>query len=69
MDNQLQNLYLFLALLLIANGASDALTAKKDQRYGSVIVGQVRTVYDGDTFYADIHGWPDIIGKKHWHSN
>ena len=31
--------------------------------YGSINATVVR-VYDGDTFYADIEGWPDIVGKE-----
>ena len=31
--------------------------------YGNATVSEVRSVYDGDSFRADINTWPDIIGK------
>lgn len=31
--------------------------------YGNAVVDQVRTVYDGDTFFADIKGWPPVAGQ------
>jgi micrococcal nuclease len=31
--------------------------------YGSAIVSEVRSIYDGDSFRVNINGWPDIIGK------
>lgn len=34
----------------------------QDWSYGTVHVSAVRSVYDGDTFRADIAGWPAIIG-------
>ena len=32
--------------------------------YGNATVSEVRTIYDGDSFRANIKGWPDIIGKS-----
>jgi endonuclease YncB( thermonuclease family) len=32
--------------------------------YGTAIVAEVRTVYDGDTFFADIKDWPAIAGQR-----
>ncbi|OLO05096.1 thermonuclease family protein [Salinicola socius] len=32
--------------------------------YGSATVSQVTSIYDGDTFRADIAGWPAIIGER-----
>ena len=34
-----------------------------DKRYGSVVVDEVTSIYDADTFRVNIKGWPDIIGK------
>ncbi|MFT5888337.1 MAG: micrococcal nuclease [Zhongshania sp.] len=31
--------------------------------YGNAIVTAVRTIYDGDTFRADISGWPAVVGE------
>ncbi len=35
----------------------------KPKIYGTAIVSEVTSIYDGDTFRANIKGWPDIIGK------
>ena len=32
--------------------------------YGSATVAQVTSIYDGDTFRADIDGWPDVVGHR-----
>lgn len=32
--------------------------------YGNVVVARVVSVYDGDTFRADIDSWPEIAGKS-----
>ena len=29
-----------------------------------ITINQVTSIYDADTFRADIEGWPDIIGKR-----
>jgi len=34
------------------------------ESYGDVIVSEVRSVYDGDTFKAHIAEWPDVIGRS-----
>lgn len=34
------------------------------ENYGSATVSQVTSVYDGDTFRANIQGWPAIIGQR-----
>lgn len=36
----------------------------KDKTYGSVTVDEVTSIYDGDTFRANIKGWPDVIGYR-----
>jgi endonuclease YncB( thermonuclease family) len=36
--------------------------AGKDKTYGDVVVAEIIDVYDGDTFKANIKGWPSIIG-------
>lgn len=33
-------------------------------KYGSVTVASIVSVYDGDTFRANIANWPDIIGNN-----
>ena len=34
------------------------------QTYGNVIVDEVTSIYDGDTFRVNINSYPPIIGKK-----
>lgn len=34
------------------------------RQYGNIDVSKVTSVYDGDTFNADINEWPPIIGKN-----
>ena len=34
------------------------------KNFGNAIVSQVTSIYDGDTFRANISGWPDIIGER-----
>ena len=43
-----------------------ALQAKslKNTSYGSVVVDEVTSIYDGDTFRADIDSFPPLIGKR-----
>ena len=49
---------LFFGVLTMAAHASNR------TEYGSVVVNDVRTVYDGDTFKVTIRDWPPIIGDK-----
>lgn len=35
-----------------------------DKSYGSVVVDEVTSIYDGDTFRVNINSWPDIIGHR-----
>lgn len=39
-------------------------TSIKNQIYNNVIIDEVTSIYDGDTFKANIKGYPDIIGKR-----
>ena len=36
----------------------------RDKNFGSVVVDEVTSIYDGDTFRVNISGWPDIIGER-----
>lgn len=42
---------------------SEVLTAQKAY-YGDVVVTEIVSVYDGDTFTITIEDWPPIIGQK-----
>ncbi len=35
----------------------------EEKNYGDVHVSEISTVYDGDTFYINIHEWPPIVGN------
>ena len=32
--------------------------------YGHVVVDEVTSVYDGDTFRVNINAWPPIVGER-----
>jgi micrococcal nuclease len=34
-----------------------------EKHYGSAVIGEVGTIYDGDTFYVNIKDWPSIVGE------
>jgi len=36
----------------------------KDMRFGTLVVDEIRTIYDGDTFRANLADMPDIIGER-----
>lgn len=39
------------------------LYAETDKNYGEVIIQEVTSIYDGDTFRCNIKGYPAIIGE------
>lgn len=34
-----------------------------ETHYGDAVVSEVSTIYDGDTFFANIKDWPPIVGE------
>ena len=36
----------------------------KNMTFGSATVSKITSIYDGDTFRADIKDYPDIVGKR-----
>ena len=50
-----------IAILLFAILASASIHSKN---FGDAIVSEVTSIYDGDTFRANISGWPYIIGER-----
>ena len=36
----------------------------KDTSYGSVIVSEITSIYDADTFRVNIKDWPGVVGKR-----
>lgn len=51
--------YVVVFLLLV----SPAVVADNRQ-FGDVVVSEVTSIYDADTFRVTIKGWPDIIGAR-----
>lgn len=52
-----------LTLLLFCLGLS-LNAASNTNQYGNATVSEVVSIYDGDTFTANIANWPDIVGKR-----
>jgi endonuclease YncB( thermonuclease family) len=52
--------HLLILLLILSIGYAK----KKPKTYGSVIVDEVTSIYDGDTFRVNIKDYPSIIGNK-----
>lgn len=50
------------ALLFFVFVTISASLSAKD--YGNVVVSEVRTIYDGDTFRANIDEWPAVVGES-----
>ena len=36
----------------------------KDKVYGWVVMDEITSIYDGDTFRANINTWPAIVGER-----
>jgi len=51
--------YLIITILLFVSLHASA----KDKNFGSAIVLEVTSIYDGDTFRANIEGFPAVIGE------
>ena len=47
-------------LVLVANVQLEA----AEKSYGNVVVAEVISIYDADTFRVNVTGWPDIIGNR-----
>jgi micrococcal nuclease len=54
----MDKLFLFLLLVFVSCTAP-----AKNVFYGDVIVSEVTSIYDGDTFRVNIEGYSDLIGK------
>ena len=56
----------YVAILLVASMLSVTLHAESisDKVYGSAVVSEVTSIYDGDTFRANLKGYPEIIGNR-----
>ena len=54
---------LFLVLLFLVSSVVSLSVSAADQFYGDVVVSEVTSIYDADTFRVNIKHWPDVIGK------
>ena len=41
-----------------------SLHAAEEKTYGNVVVDEVVSIYDGDTFRVNIHSWPAVVGER-----
>ena len=53
-----------IALVLAALHLSLSAESISDKEYGSAFVSEVTSIYDGDTFRANLAGYPEIIGYR-----
>lgn len=51
-------------LLLFTISFVSVVEAKTPAIYGNAVIEEVTSIYDGDTFRANISGWPTIIGER-----
>jgi endonuclease YncB( thermonuclease family) len=49
-------------LILTTSTAFTSNLNAKPKRYGTITVTEITSIYDADTFRANIAGWPDIVG-------
>ena len=54
----------YIFVLVIGLLAQNAFAGINDKNFGSVIVDEVTSIYDGDTFRVNISSWPDVIGQR-----
>lgn len=58
----MRNIIVFLICCLFA--FTNASASVNNKNFGQVRVGEVTSIYDGDTFRVNILGWPGIIGER-----
>ena len=56
--------YLIMTLLTLVLSMTLNAESLSKKNYGSVIVSEVTSIYDGDTFRANIKEYPDVIGYR-----
>jgi len=57
----------FIRVLMFLLGFScvfSSMAYASDHSYDSVVVDEVTSIYDGDTFRVNINSWPEIIGRR-----
>ena len=53
----------FIAVMLIVSISISISAKAKDKNYGNATVSEITSIYDGDTFRANIKGYPAIVGE------
>ncbi len=53
--------YLLLCLCVLSNSV---IAGINDKNFGNVIISEVTSIYDGDTFRVNIASWPRLIGER-----
>lgn len=61
---KMRALGLWVLVFLLVFGCAAPGQGKHEKTYGSAIVKEVTSIYDGDTFRANIDGLPAIIGER-----
>jgi len=51
-------------LLVIVFLSACSLPVKSKPTYGNIVINEISSIYDADTFRATIPGWPEIIGSR-----
>jgi len=55
--------FIFPVLLFLVSSVVSLPVSAANQFYGDVLVSEVTSIYDADTFRVNIKHWPDVIGK------
>ena len=59
--NQSKLRFILLVIFLLS---SPVFAGINDKNFGDVMVAKVTSIYDGDTFRANIKDWPPIMGER-----
>ncbi len=54
----------FIALIICLSSFAKAYAGVNDKNFGNIVVDEVTSVYDGDTFRVNILDWPSLIGER-----
>jgi endonuclease YncB( thermonuclease family) len=58
------NRILKISLLLLVLQLTVCAESISNKNYGSAVVSEVTSIYDGDTFRVNLKGYPEIIGNR-----
>ncbi len=59
-----QSIYRSLFVLVLLTMTTVNATSLRDKTYGCIVVTEVTSIYDGDTFRVNIDGYPALIGSR-----